>query len=154
MTPCHGNASRSAPCLALAVVILLAGCGQRQPDVKPETGREIYTIRCALCHNVNREGIPGMYPPLAGTQWVGGPPERLAAIILDGMRGPSGYFNGVMPGWRGILRDGQIAALMTWLRQADGKPPVTAVEVSHVRLETDGRNTFWTVEDLQNLRVR
>jgi len=138
---------------ALAVA-LLAGCGQRQPEAKPLSGRELYTAQCALCHNRNGEGIPGMYPPLAGSDWVSGPPQRLASIILDGMRGPCGKFNGVMPGWRGVLPDAQIAALMTWLRQAAGKPPVTAVEVNHVRIETDGRNTFWTVGDLQNLPVR
>ena len=95
-----------------------------------------------------------MYPPLAGSEWVSGSSERLAAVIRDGLKGPSGKFNGLMPGWRGVLPDTDIAAVMTWLRQADGKPPVTAVEVSQVRLETRGRNTFWTVGDLQNLRIR
>lgn len=137
--------------MALAAA-LLAGCRRQQAEVKPDSGHEIYTEQCALCHNLNGEGIPG-YPPLAGTEWVTGPPERLAAVILDGMKGPSGNYNGVMPGWRGVLQDAQIAALMTWLRQADAQPPVTPVEISHVRLETQGRNTFWTVDDLRSLRI-
>ena len=129
---------------------LLGGCRQPQAEVKPDSGREIYMARCAVCHGPNGEGRPGLYPPVAGTEWVSGPPERLAALILDGMQGPLGEYNAVMPGWRGVLRDAEIAAVMSWLRKA----PVTPVEVGHVAIETQGRNTFWTAGDLQNLRVQ
>ena len=139
--------------MALAVA-LLGGCRQQQAEVKPDSGHEIYMARCAVCHGQNGEGRPGMYPPLVGSEWVNGPPERLAAIILDGMQGPVGHYNAVMPGWRGVLRDAEIAAVMTWLRQAEGKTPVTAAEVIHVHVETEGRNTFWTVNDLENLQMR
>jgi len=128
---------------------LLGGCGHQHVEVKTDSGHAIYMARCALCHGENGEGRPGFYPPLTGTEWVNGPPERLAAVILDGMQGPVGNYNAVMPGWRGVLHDTEIAAVMTWLRQA----PVTAVEVNHVRLETDGRNTFWTATDLKSLRI-
>jgi len=134
-------------------VALLAGCRQQQAEVKPDSGQTIYTTRCALCHGREGEGAPGMYPPLVGSDWVNGPPERLAAIILDGMRGPVGHYNGVMPGWRTVLEDAQIAAVMTWLRRADAQPPVTPVEVHQVRLETEVRHDFWTVSDLQSLRI-
>jgi mono/diheme cytochrome c family protein len=133
---------------------LQAACRQPQAEVKPDSGDEIYMTRCALCHNSNAEGIPPAYPPLAGTEWVDGPPERLGAIILDGMTGRSGTYNGVMPGWRNVLTDAQIAALMTWLRKGDGKPPVTPVQAGHIRLETQARNSFWTVSELHALRMR
>jgi len=136
--------------MALAAA-LLAGC-RRQAEVIPDTGHMVFMARCALCHGENTKGRPGLYPPLEGAEWVNGPPERLAAIILDGVQGPLGNYNGVMPGWRGVLHDTEIAAVITWLRQ--GKAPVTAVEVNHVRIETEGRNTFWTAADLQNLRIR
>ena len=132
--------------LALAVA-LLTGCGPRPPA--PRTGRELYMERCAVCHGANGEGRPGLYPPLAGSDWVNGPPERLAAIILDGIQGPLGKYNAVMPGWRAYMQDVEIAAIMTWLR----KTPVTAIEVNQVRVETDARNAFWTVTDLRNLRL-
>ena len=109
---------------------------------------------CAICHGENRQGHPGLYPPLAASEWVSGPPERLTAIVLDGLQGPVGPYNAVMPGWRGFLHDSEIAAVITWLRQSEGKPPVTPVQVTHVAIETQGRNTFWTVADLQNLRMR
>lgn len=95
----------------------------------------------------------GMYPRLTGSEWVDGPPERLAAIILDGMQGRVGNFEAVMPGWGTVLRDTEIAAVMTWLRKGEGKGPVTAVEVNQARVQTAARNTFWTAEDLSHLRI-
>jgi mono/diheme cytochrome c family protein len=110
--------------------------------------------RCAVCHGANGEGRQPYYPPLTGSPWVDGPPDRLAAIVLDGLQGKMGNYNAVMPGWGSVLQDTEIAAVMSWLRQADGKSPVTAVDVNHVRVETAARNTFWTAEDLQNLPAR
>jgi mono/diheme cytochrome c family protein len=137
-----------------AIALLLAGCGQRQAEVQPEFGHDIYDARCALCHGGNREGRPGMYPPLAGSVFVDGPPERLAAVILDGVQGPLDGYNAVMPGWRDYLRDSEISAVLTWLREADGKQAITPVEVNQVRAATQARSTFWNAEDLKNFRMR
>jgi mono/diheme cytochrome c family protein len=92
-----------------------------------------------------------MYPPLSKSQLVDGPPDRFAAVILNGLQGRIGNYDAVMPGWGAILRDPEIAAVMTWLRTADGKSPVTAVDINHTRIETSARNTFWTAQDLQSL---
>jgi mono/diheme cytochrome c family protein len=94
-----------------------------------------------------------MYPALAGSEWVDGPPQRFAAIILDGIQGQVGNYQAVMPGWGAYLKDSEIA-VMTWLRQSDGKSPVTPVEVNHTRVVTNARNTFWTAEDLRNFQTR
>lgn len=139
--------------MALAAA-LLAGCGRQNATVAADSGHDIYMARCAMCHGMNGEGAPGMYPPLAGSEWVDGPPQRLAAIILDGMQGRAGNYNAIMPGWGAVMPDAEIAAVMTWLRQRDGKGAVTAVEVNHVRMETAARNTFWTVEDLRTEPIR
>jgi mono/diheme cytochrome c family protein len=136
----------------IAAALLLSAC-QKAAEVKPATARDAYLMRCAACHQVNGEGYRPYYPPLAGSKWVDGPPERLAAIILGGMQGPDGGYNGVMPAWSGILNDAEIADLMTYLRQMDGKPPYSAIQVNVVRSQTAARNTFWTVEDLENLGI-
>jgi len=134
-------------------VTLMAGCRQPAAGVA-ETGQDIYTQRCAMCHQVNRGGLPPWYPPLEHSEWVDGPPERLAAIVLDGLQGQAGKYNAVMPGWGGVMNDAEIASVMTWLRAADGKSAVTAVEVNHVRLVTATRNSFWTVDDLRNTPIK
>jgi mono/diheme cytochrome c family protein len=133
---------------------LLGGCRQQKMEVMEDSGQATYLARCAVCHGENREGRAGMYPALAGSEWVDGQPERLAAIILDGIQGRVGNYEAVMPGWGPILGDAEIAAVMTWLRREDGKGPVTAVEVNHARVETAGRNTFWTADELRDLRLK
>ena len=135
----------------MLAVVLLGGCQKQSAGVAEDSGQAIYMARCAVCHGENRQGRPGMYPALAGSEWVDGAPGRLAAIVLDGMQGRMGSFDAIMPGWGAILRDSEIAAVMTWLRSQDGKGPVTAVDVNHTRIETNGRNTFWTAADLKSL---
>ena len=136
----------------IAFLPLLSACRQ-PPQAGIDTGQQIYLTRCAVCHGTHGEGVL-QYPALAGSQWVDGPPNRFAAIILDGMQGRIGNYAAVMPGWGTTLRDSEIAAVMTWLRNQDGKSPVTAVEVNHTRIETAGHGTFWTAEDLRNLPDR
>jgi mono/diheme cytochrome c family protein len=143
--------TRGRAWIALALP-LLSACRQT-PQVSIQTGQQIYLARCAVCHGTHGEGLLN-YPPLGGSQWVDGPPNRLAAIILDGIQGRIGNYSAVMPGWGSTLRDTEIAAVMTWLRNQDGKGPVTAVDVNHTRIETTGHNTFWTEEDLRNLPDR
>ena len=48
----------------------------------------------------------------------------------------------------------EIASVMTWLRQSDGKGPVTASDVNHIRIVTAAHNTFWTQDDLRNFQAR
>jgi len=140
----------AVPFLAAA---LLNACREPQAPIGPGSGHALYLARCAVCHGQNGEGRPGLYPPLAGSEYINGSPERLAAIVLDGLQGPLDHYNAVMPGWRGYLKDAEIAAIISWLRQKEGKPPVTPVEVARVHIQTEGRNTFWTVADLQHLNI-
>ena len=134
---------------AAAAALLLAGCGPKR-EISPDSGRDLYMSRCAMCHGANGEGTHNLYPPLNGSAYMKGPPVRMAAIILDGMQGPVGRFNATMPGWRANLSDAEIAAIMTWLRKA----PITPVEVSEVRVRTQARGAFWTARELDSLSGR
>jgi mono/diheme cytochrome c family protein len=138
--------------LGFALLIpILAGCGPQQSAGVGASGYDIYMARCAVCHGENREGRPGMYPPLAGSAWVDGPVTRFAPIVLNGLQGRVGNYNAVMPGWGATLNDTDIASVMTWLRAEDGKAAVTAVDVNHARILAGSRNDFWTVEDLSHI---
>jgi hypothetical protein len=52
-------------------------------------GKKNYDLVCTTCHQATGLGVPGVYPPLAGSEWVNGSSERLIRIVLYG-RGSSG----------------------------------------------------------------
>ena len=118
----------------------------------------IYQRACQSCHGEEGQGKPGLYPPLAGVDWVQAPrPDRLIRIVLHGLMGPI-QVNGkpwttptpFMPGHAATLRDEEIAQLLTWLRRSMGNdaPPVSLSAVSAIRAADDGRKSMWTAAEL------
>ena len=86
-------------------------------------GKNIYT-KCSGCHGSNGAGDGGNRPPLANSEWVTGSPERLAMIILNGVKGPivvdgKSYGADVMDG-QGPLTADELAGIMTYVRNSFG----------------------------------
>lgn len=120
-------------------------------------GKQIYATTCVACHQVTGEGLPEVYPPLAGSEWVTGDEGTLLRIILHGMTGPievqGESFQGVMPPWGAILKDADVAAVATYIRGSWGNKaaPVTTASVARVRAAHAGRTAQWTGPELQKL---
>ncbi len=119
-----------------------------------ELGRVVFN-RCSSCHGRNGEGLGGAYPPLAGSEWVIGAPETPVRIVLGGMSGPMTVagqrYNSAMPAWGHILSHEQVAAVVTYIRQAWGnEASAVGVElVERVARESAGRkNRPWSAEEL------
>jgi mono/diheme cytochrome c family protein len=108
-------------------------------------GAAIYASLCAACHHASGAGLPGVFPPLAGSEWVVGKETTLAAIVLHGVSGPLNVkgqsFNGAMPTFKQQLDDAQLATLLTFLRAQWGNasPAVTSELVASVRQATSAR---------------
>ena len=52
-------------------------------------GGAIYNAYCAACHGDDGKGaVAGVFPPLAGSEWVAGDPERSIQVVLHGLVGP------------------------------------------------------------------
>jgi mono/diheme cytochrome c family protein len=118
-------------------------------------GGKMYAQNCAICHQTGGTGIPGQFPPLAGSEWVlEEGPNRVIKLILNGIQGPitvSGQpFNNAMPPWRDIMTDEQIAAVASYVRSTWGNkaPPVKPEEVKAQRDATAGRSTAWSAAEL------
>lgn len=117
-------------------------------------GEQLYTSRCASCHQYNGQGVGGEFPPLVKTDWVTGDEERLIRVVLGGLSGEitvnGRTYSGAMPPWGGFLDDRQVADLLTFLRSSWGNeaPPVSAEEVAAVRQATQGRDRMWTEAEL------
>jgi mono/diheme cytochrome c family protein len=110
---------------------------------------------CTTCHQATGAGVPGAFPPLAGSEIVTGKPEIPVAIILHGLMGPvkvnGTEYNGMMTAWGGAFNDVQIAAVTTHIRSQWGNTasPVTPELVAKVRAATSSRTTMWTWDELQ-----
>jgi mono/diheme cytochrome c family protein len=125
------------------------------PTAPLDDGEQIYMSRCMSCHQINGQGIPGVFPPLDGTEWVKSDKGRLIRIVLDGLTGETTVqdvvYSGAMPPWKAFLTDEEIAAVLTYVRNAwsNEAPAVTAQEVAAVRKATADRKESWTEAELE-----
>ena len=78
---------------ALALVFLL-GCNdqhtstlQREHTGPPRSGAQLYKSICLTCHQQDGNGITGIYPPLAQSEWVIGDASVPYRIIEHGLLG-------------------------------------------------------------------
>lgn len=122
-------------------------------------GQVVYANNCAACHQPNGTGNPANgCPPVAGADWVlAEGPNRLIRLVLHGAAGPitvNGQpWNGVMPPWKDVLDDDQIAAVLTFIRAEWGNQAaaVTPEQVAALRGKDAARTTAWTADELLKL---
>lgn len=131
---------------------LAAGAGGDEGVID---GRQVYTTTCQACHQATGQGLPGVFPPLAGTPWVTGDANIPVQIVLHGLTGPievaGTTYNGAMPGFGGQLSDAQIAAVLTFIRSEWGNssPAVDEATVKEARAATASQAGPWgNVEDI------
>ena len=85
-------------------------------------GAAIYKQYCLTCHQVNGSGVPGLNPPLRGTDWVNGDKARLIGVLLNGLQNADvegETYDNVMPA-HDFLTDAQIADVLTFVRNNFG----------------------------------
>jgi len=78
------------------------------------TGKEIYTTRCAACHQVDGTGIPGFYPALAGSDIVINDKARQIEILMEGVRGSQ------MQSFAEQINEVEMAAVITFTKLSWG----------------------------------
>jgi nitrite reductase (NO-forming) len=109
-------------------------------DLKTQiaAGEVLFRGTCSVCHQANGQGLPQVFPPLAGSDFLMQDKRRSIEIVLKGLTGPVTVngkpFNSVMPPMSN-LRDDEIANILTFVRNSWGNqgPAVTAAEVTAVR---------------------
>jgi len=119
-------------------------------------GEAIYASNGLACYQANGQGLPGAFPPLAGSGWVTGGVDRPIAIVLHGLQGPitvSGteYNNIIMAGGTsGAMDDQQIAEVLTDGRASwsNSAAAVTVDDFARVRATYASRTTSWTAAEL------
>jgi len=60
--------------------------GTIQDDLQKsvERGKSVYNLNCLGCHKANGEGMPGIYPPLSGSDHLQKDQTNSIKIILEG----------------------------------------------------------------------
>jgi mono/diheme cytochrome c family protein/glucose/arabinose dehydrogenase len=122
-------------------------------------GKKIYETEgyCITCHQEAGSGLQNAgYPTLVGQEWVLGDEERLIKLTLHGLYGPmeimGNHYEGQVPmmAFKGLLKDDEIAAVLTYVRNAFGNKAavINSDKVKKVREATKDRTSFYTPEEL------
>ncbi|MES2733305.1 MAG: cytochrome c [Bacteroidota bacterium] len=130
---------------ALSVVALslfsfrLISPEQQDPALKKsiDAGSKVYSTYCAMCHQASGLGIPGVYPPLAKSDYLMADTKRAADHIKNGKQGEitvnDKKFNQVMPPQS--INDQQVTDVLNYVRNSWGNKgkKVTLAEVKAVK---------------------
>ncbi|WP_343224793.1 copper-containing nitrite reductase [Pelagicoccus sp. SDUM812005] len=99
-----------------------AGAVRMSFEEKMAMGERVYSQNCMACHQVNGQGIPHAFPPLAKSDYIAEDPSRVYAVIRNGMQGKvkvNGIeYNGVMPAVR--LNQQQLDSVVTYVLNSWG----------------------------------
>lgn len=104
-------------------------------------GKAHFTGTCSVCHQDSGEGMPGVFPPLAKSDFLAKDPQAAIKIVLNGLSGPitvnGKEYNSVMPPMSQLNND-EIANILTYVFNSWGNDDghVTAEQVAKVRGET------------------
>jgi cytochrome c oxidase subunit 2 len=77
-------------------------------------GEQVYTTNCAACHQANGQGLLPAFPAIAGSAIATGDPAAHLSLVLNGKPGTA------MAAYRDILNDADMAAVLTYQRNAFG----------------------------------
>jgi nitrite reductase (NO-forming) len=106
-----------------------------------QAGSALYKGTCSVCHQDNGQGIPAVFPPLAGSDFLLANQRRAIEIVLNGLSGPitvnGKQYNSVMPPMS-QLNDDEIANILTYVLNGWGNNDgiVSAEHVAKARATT------------------
>ncbi len=117
---------RAEPNLAAvsqATAAAASGTLTREDQIK--AGQQLFTGTCSVCHQANGEGLPGVFPPLAKSDFLAADPKRAIDIVLHGLSGKvtvnGKEFTSVMPPMS-QLNDDEVANILTYVLNSWGNP--------------------------------
>ncbi len=100
-------------------------------DELMEKGKKAYASTCAACHGAEGKGIPGVFPAIEGSKLAAGPVEEHIKAVLHGRA--TGKFSAQMPAFAAQLSDADVAAVVTFERNALGNKTGDVVQPSQAK---------------------
>ena len=119
-------------------------------------GYDSYKQLCITCHGPNLKGVPTedgalIAPSLIGSARVKGDKGTLSKILLNGLIGPiEGKEYGIMMALKSN-DDQWIADVLSYVRALNNEDGVHKRVVGNARKESEGREDYWTLEELEAL---
>jgi mono/diheme cytochrome c family protein len=135
-------------------LVFLAAAAVAAPDAETmKRGAAAYAKgACIACHQPTGMGLPPVFPPLAGSEWVAKSTSIAIRNILHGMQGPITVkgvpYNSMMPAVT-TLSEKEIADVVTFVSNSWGNtgPTVTEDEVKAIKKKYADRKTPWTAAE-------
>ncbi len=108
-------------------------------EEKMELGKNIYGRTCVACHQANGQGIPQVFPPLAGADYLNEDVKRAIDIVLHGKSGEitvnGNTYNSVMTAQN--ISDQEVANVLTYIYNNWGN---NGTEVTEEMVKAQRRN--------------
>lgn len=130
---------RAGPNLTpVTVASAAAAKGNLTLDDQVQAGKVLFSGTCSVCHQATGAGLPGVFPPLAKSDFLAADVRRAMYIVTHGLTGKvtvnGGEYNSVMPPMT-QLNDDEIANILTYVLNSWDNPGgrVTADEVKAMR---------------------
>jgi cytochrome c553 len=112
-------------------------CFALAPTLVQADGSDLYRIQCSACHGPEGKGIPGVFPPLAGADFLRTHREQALRAPMEGLQGSHTVngqtYQGQMPAV--ALKDAQMVELFNFIFSAWGTslPKTDLKEIADVR---------------------
>jgi nitrite reductase (NO-forming) len=135
-------ADKAAPSEDIAKATQELRQGKLTKESQIAAGKLLYSGTCSTCHQANGEGIEGVFPPLAKSDYLMADKNRSVGAVLNGLTGKvtvnQKEYNSVMPPMS-QLNDDEIANILTFVRNSWGNSgdQVTTEEVTQLRKKTE-----------------
>lgn len=135
---------RAAPDMkAVATAASSATTGTLSVPEQIAAGKALFAGTCSTCHQPEGQGMPGVFPPLAKSDYIAADPRRVPTVILHGLQGAvkvNGQdYNSVMPPMS-QLTDDEVANIATYVLNSWGNQggKITAAEAAAIRTTKPG----------------
>ena len=134
-----GDKAQSLASVSRATVAAERGTLSREQQIA--AGESLFAGTCSVCHQASGQGLEGVFPPLAKSDFLMTDVKRAMTIALNGLTGPvtvnGKTYNSVMPPMS-QLNDDEIANILTYVRNSWGNTGdvVTAAQVAQIRAAT------------------
>jgi cytochrome c oxidase subunit 2 len=103
-----------------------------------EHGESVYKRVCATCHLPDGQGLTPAFPALADSPVATGPVDAHIDVVMNGRTGTA------MSAWRSILSEADLAAALTYTRNAFGNNTgdvVQPITIADIKRQSDEQGT-------------